>query len=56
MLAPVDLVDEAVEVGQQVGVDGGDVAGDDAAEQQAAEAGGGLDREGEVAERDRRVG
>ena len=37
--APVDLVDEAVEVGQEVGVDAAEVGGDDRAEQQPAEAG-----------------
>ena len=37
----LDLADQAVEVGQEVGVDAVEVGGDDGAEQQAAEAGGG---------------
>jgi hypothetical protein len=50
-LAPLDLGDEAVQVGQEVDVDAGEVAGHDGAEEEAAEARWGLGREDEVAER-----
>ncbi len=51
-LAPLDLVDEPMEVGEQVRVEVVEVGGDDGAEQDAAEAGRRLDRQDAVAERD----
>ena len=51
-LAVFDLGDEPPDVDVQVAVDPRDVVGDDSAEQQAAEAGGGIGRQHEVPERE----
>ena len=51
-LAAADLVEQAVDVGDEVVVDVGQVLGDHRAEQQPAEAGQRIDREHEVTERD----
>jgi len=51
-LAPLDLVHETMEIGQQVEVDGAEVGGHDGAEQDAAESGRRVDGEHQMAERD----
>ena len=50
--APVDLVDEAMDVGHEIGVDLADRRRGDGAEQQPAETGRRIDGQHEIAERD----
>ena len=51
-LAALDLVDQPHHVGHQIGVDAGEVLGDDGAQQQPTEPGRRVDRQHQVAERD----
>ena len=51
-LAPRNLPEETMHVGNEIGVDVTEVSSDNGTEQQASEAGRRLDREHEVAERD----
>ena len=55
-VAELDVADETMEVGKQLGAEVVDVRGDDRSEEDAAEPGRGIGRQRAVAERTRRVG